>query len=161
MNWLDMAMDLAKQFEGCSLGAYPDPVYGWRVATIGYGATGPNIVQGTVWTQAQADDDLRARMGACGVVVDKHVMVALNDEPKAALCDFIYNVGSGNFEVSTLLKKLNAGDFEGASDEFEKWNLADGKVLPGLVKRRDAEKALFLLGANLSGEPQTSTEVTE
>lgn len=158
MSWLDMAIGLAKQFEGCSLGAYPDPARGWACPTIGYGATGPGITQGTVWTQAQADADLRQRMAACGVVVDKHVSVVLNDEPKAALCDFIYNVGEGAFETSTLLRLLNGGDAQGAANEFEKWNLAAGKVLPGLVKRRDAEKALFLLGTNFAGEPQSQPE---
>lgn len=131
---------------------------GWECPTIGYGATGPAIVQGTVWTQAQADADLRQRMAACGVVVDKHVSVPLNDEPKAALCDFVYNVGQANFESSTLLRLLNAGDVPGAANEFGKWNLAAGEVLPGLVKRRDAEKALFLLGANFAGEPQSQPE---
>jgi GH24 family phage-related lysozyme (muramidase) len=61
-----------------------------------------------------------------------------------ALLDFVYNLGQGNFQSSTLLEKIDAGKFEEAAEEFQKWNKAGGKVLPGLVKRREAEKELFL-----------------
>ncbi|MDU2883127.1 MAG: lysozyme, partial [Enterobacter sp.] len=61
-----------------------------------------------------------------------------------ALVDFAYNLGVKALEGSTLLKKLNAGDYAGAAAEFPKWNKAGGKVLPGLVKRREAERTLFL-----------------
>jgi lysozyme len=158
MTWLDLAMNLAKEFESCSLEAYPYPVYGWRVATIGWGATGSAITQGTVWTQAQCDADLALRMKACGQAVDRLVKVPLNDEPKAALCDFVYNEGEGNLAHSTLLAHLNAGDMQGAADEFPKWNLADGHELAGLVRRRAAERALFLLGANFAGESSPQPE---
>lgn len=150
MTRLDMAMALAKEFEGCRLEAYPDVVYGWKVASIGYGATGPSISQGSVWTQEQADADLARRMTAIAQSVDRLVTIALNDEPKAALDDFAYNEGLGNLARSTLLARLNAGDIQGAADEFGKWDLAGGQELEGLVKRRDAEKALFLLGSNFS-----------
>lgn len=150
MTRLDMAMALAKEFEGCRLEAYPDPVYGWKVATIGFGATGPAISQGVVWTQAQADADLARRLTAIAQSVDRLVTIALNDEPKAALDDFAYNEGLGSLARSTLLARLNAGDIQGAADEFGKWDLAGGVELEGLVKRRDAEKALFLLGSNFS-----------
>ena len=152
MTWLDKAVALAKQFEGCRLEAYPDPVHGWKVATIGYGATGPSIVEGTVWTQEQAEADLIARMTGCGEMIDRLVTVPLNDEPKAALADFVYNEGEGNLARSTLLDKLNAGDMQGAADQFSRWDEAGDEVLNGLVRRRDAERALFLLGADLSGE---------
>jgi lysozyme len=74
----------------------------------------------------------------------------LTDEEKAALISFTYNVGRGNLDHSTLLKKLNSGDIEGASQEFLKWNMAAGKVMAGLTKRRDGEMAEFLLGANFT-----------
>ena len=80
MGWLDMAIDLAKQFEGCSLKAYPDQVYGWRRATIGYGATGPSICMNTAWTQAQADTDLEYRMRGLGAHIDSAVTVSISDE---------------------------------------------------------------------------------
>lgn len=159
MGWIDMAMDLAKEFEGCRLEAYPDPVYGWRCATVGYGATGPAIVQGTVWTQEQADADLLYRMGGVGDRIDTLVTVSISDEQKAALCDFAYNVGLGALERSTLLACVNVNHMQGAADQFPLWNKAGGQVLYGLTKRRAAERALFLLGANLSGEPQTQPEV--
>jgi lysozyme len=159
MTWLDMAVEIAKQFEGCSLDAYPDPVHGWKVPTIGYGATGPSIAQGTIWTQQQCDDDLSRRMVGMGEIVDRQVTVDLNDEPKAALCDFTYNEGEGNLSRSSLLEKLNAGDIQGAADEFGKWDLAGGEELEGLDRRRSAEKALFLLGSNFAAKEEVEPEV--
>jgi lysozyme len=156
--WLQMAMDLAKEFEGCQLEAYPDPEYGWKVATVGYGATGPAIVQGTVWTQAQADADLQYRMNGVGAHLDTLIKVPVSDEQKAAMCSLEYNIGIGAFERSTLLAMLNVGHVQGAADQFPVWNKSNGVVLDGLVKRRDAERALFLLGSNLSGEAQPSQE---
>lgn len=144
MQWLETAMNLAKQFEGCKLEAYPDLMYGWRKATIGYGATGPSITQGVVWTQDQADADLDHRMTGCGEVIDRLVKVTLNDDQKGALADFIYNVGEYAFDHSTMLAKLNVSDYAGAAAEFPRWNLSDGVVLAGLTKRRKAEQAVFL-----------------
>lgn len=157
MSWADMAIALAKQFEGCRLQAYPDPAKGWTLPTIGYGATGDGITRETVWTQIQADTDLTNRMKAIGARIDEIVSAALTDEMKGALCDFAYNVGLGALQHSTLLAKLNAGDVQGAIDEFGKWDMAGGQVLPGLERRRDAEKALFTLGANFAqSQPEAS-----
>jgi lysozyme len=152
MGWLDMAMDLAKQFEGCELEAYPDPAHGWSIPTIGYGCTGPGIKKGTIWTQQQADDELAQRMANFGAAVDRLVSVSLTDEQKAALSDFAYNLGHIALQNSTLLSLLNAGNVTAAAGEFPKWIKAGGIVLPGLVKRRAAERALFLLGSNLQGD---------
>jgi lysozyme len=160
MEWLDMAMNLAKQFEGCRLEAYPDPVYGWRKATIGYGATGPAIAEGTAWTQEQADADLAYRMKGIGQHIDLLVKVPISDEQKAALCDLAYNIGLGALERSTLLTCVNVNHMQGAADQFMAWTKADGIELPGLVKRRDAERALFTLGADFSKEPQPQSEET-
>lgn len=157
--WLEKAIELAKQFEGCRLEAYPDPVYGWRRATVGYGATGPAIVEGTVWTQAQADADLAYRMGGIGSHIDTLVTVPISDEQKAALCDLAYNIGLGAFERSTLLACLNVNHMQGAADQFMVWTKSNGIELGGLVKRRDAERALFTLGADFSGESQPQEEV--
>lgn len=136
---------LIKQFEGCRLSAYQDSVGVW---TIGYGWTQPvdgkPVCAGMTITQSTADSLL-----ASGVVqyvngVNRLVRVALNQNQFDALVDFAYNLGVAALESSTLLKKLNAGDYRGAADEFPKWNKAGGKVLNGLVKRREAERALFL-----------------
>ncbi len=77
--------------------------------------------------------------------VNRLVTVPLTQNQFDALISFVFNLGIGNFRTSTLLKKLNAGDYTGAAKEFPPWVRADGKQLPGLIKRRDAEKALFLL----------------
>src|SRR5579875_1710555 len=150
MTWCDEALKLIKQFEGCKLKAYPDPATGAAPWTIGYGATGPKIGPGTVWTQVQADQDLLDRVIALGAHLDSVVKFGLTDEEKGALCSFCYNVGTGNFDHSTMLAKLNAGDIQGAADEFPKWDKAAGKVLAGLVTRRSGEMAEFLLGANFN-----------
>ncbi|MGL4733219.1 MAG: lysozyme, partial [Fusobacteriaceae bacterium] len=72
------------------------------------------------------------------------VIVKINKNQFDALVSFCYNCGSGNLQTSTLLRKLNAGDYPGAAEEFPRWNRAGGKVLNGLIKRREAEKELFL-----------------
>ncbi|MGN6410821.1 MAG: lysozyme [Nitrobacter sp.] len=159
MEWLDKAIELAKEFEGCRLEAYPDPVYGWRRATVGYGATGPAIIEGTTWTQEQADADLLYRMKGIGAHIDTLVTVPISDEQKAALCDLAYNIGLGAFGSSTLLACLNVNHMQGAADQFVVWTKAGGVELAGLVKRRDAERALFTLGADFSKEPQPQQEV--
>jgi lysozyme len=154
MTWCDESLKLIKQFEGCRLKAYPDPATGAAPWTIGYGATGTKIGPGTVWTQVQADQDLLDRVVSLGSFIDSEVKIPLTDEEKAALASFTYNVGRGNFDHSSLLRLLNAGDIEGAAKEFPKWDLAAGKVMAGLVTRRSGEMAEFLLGANFNvGSP--------
>ncbi|SDH08832.1 lysozyme [Paraburkholderia phenazinium] len=134
---------LTKKFESCRLTAYPDPGTGAEPWTCGWGSTGPDITQGTVWTQAQADSRLEEGLNRAGQAVNGLVHVVVNQNQFDSLCDFVYNVGAGNFRSSTLLRLLNAGDFAGAAQQFARWNLAAGHVLPGLVARRAAEQALF------------------
>jgi lysozyme len=81
---------------------------------------------------------------ACVVMDD--VDVPLTPGEEAALEDFVYNLGAGNFASSTLLRKLNRGDYVGAADQLELWDHAGGKVLAGLLRRREAEKKLFFGG---------------
>lgn len=156
--WLEKAIDLAEEFEGCHLVAYPDPEYGWRKASVGYGATGASIVEGTVWTQEEADADLLYRMEGIGTHIDTLVTVPISDEQKAALCDLAYNIGLGALSRSMLLACVNANHMQGAADQFMAWTQSNGVELEGLVKRRDAERALFMLGSDLSGEAQPQTE---
>jgi len=144
MSWLDIATEEIKRHEGCKLEAYPDPGTGGDPWTIGYGATGPDIHPGVVWSQEQADTDLSNRLHTLGDRIDAVVHVEINDNQKAALCSFAYNVGMGNLKNSTLLKKLNEGDYDGAAEQFKEWNKAAGHVLQGLVTRRQAESELFL-----------------
>jgi len=134
-------LDLIKSFEGLELKAYQDVVGVW---TVGFGSTGPHVKPGMVITAKQAEDLLRedvARFEAC---VSKQVTVPINQNQFDALVSFAFNLGCGNLASSTLLKKLNAKDYAGASLEFPKWNRAGGSVLAGLTRRREAEKALFL-----------------
>lgn len=166
MTWLDMAISLAKEFEGCKLEAYPDPEYGWRKTTVGFGATGPAITQGTVWTQEQADADLAHRMNDIGAQIDALVVIPIADEQKGALADLAYNIGIGAFSSSTLLRMLNGHNEQGAADQFPLWNKSNGVVLDGLVKRRAAERAMFVLGSDFSedpasGEAQSQPESTQ
>lgn len=140
---------LIKQFEGCSLTAYPDPGTGGAPWTIGYGWTHP--VDGKpVKPGMKIDQDTADRLLKTGLVsyendVLKLVKVKLTQGQFDALVSFAYNVGSRSLSTSTLLKKLNGGDVNGAADEFPRWNKAGGKVMGGLTRRREAERSLFLL----------------
>jgi lysozyme len=144
--WIALCMPLTKASEGCKLTAYPDPASGGDPWTIGYGATGAGISKGVVWTQAHADQRLEDDLRRFGISVDSLVHVPLMARQKAALVDFTYNVGPGSLGTSTLLRKLNDGDFAGAADQFPSWNIASGKVMSGLVTRRMRERSLFLTG---------------
>jgi lysozyme len=135
---------LTKSFEECRLTAYPDPATGAEPWTCGWGATGQDIHKGTVWTQAQADARLETDLARAAQAVNGLVHVEITQNQFDALADFTFNVGAGNFRSSTLLRLLNQGDVSGAANEFPKWNKANGKVMQGLVRRRAAERALFL-----------------
>ncbi|SPZ53619.1 Phage-related lysozyme (muraminidase) [Serratia quinivorans] len=138
-------IELIKRFEGLELKAYQDSVGVW---TIGYGWTHPvdgkKIGPGMVIDQATAD-----RLLKCGVVqyeqgVNQLVKVKITQGQFDALVSFAYNLGLRSLSTSTLLQKLNAGNNQGASDEFGKWVNAGGGKQNGLVKRRAEECDLFL-----------------
>lgn len=136
---------VAHYFESCKLVAYPDP--GSRDGTpwtIGWGHTGPEVVRGLVWTQAKADAQFLVDVARFERAVTRLVKVTLTQGQFDALVLFAYNVGEANLKSSTLLRMLNAGDYEGASKQFARWNKNDGKVMRGLVRRRAAEQCLFL-----------------
>ncbi|WP_410694887.1 lysozyme [Citrobacter freundii] len=137
-----------KDFEGCSLTAYPDPGTGGAPWTIGYGWTHPvdgkPIKPGMTIKQETADRLLKTGLVSYENDVLKMAKVKLTQGQFDALVSFAYNVGSRALSTSTLLRKLNDGDVMGAADEFLRWNKAGGKVLTGLTRRREAERALFL-----------------
>jgi|SRR5271166_2392172 len=133
---------LTKGFEQCRLTAYQDAVGVW---TIGWGHTGP-VCAGLVWTQAQADAQLTIDEQKAVSAVNNWVQVILTQHEFDALVDFVFNVGIGNFLNSTLLTKLNAGDYAGAANELPKWDHAAGRVLAGLLKRRTEEQHEFNTG---------------
>lgn len=148
MKTNDAGIALIKEFEGLRLEAYPDPAHGWNVPTIGYGHTSaagePKVTRGMKITAAEADAILRRDLGQYERSVSEAVKVPLNENQFSALVSFTFNLGAGNLRKSTLLKKLNAGDYAGAADQFRHWNKAGGKTLAGLTRRRAAERDLFL-----------------
>ncbi|MBT9313073.1 lysozyme [Leptothoe kymatousa] len=133
-------VSLIKSFEGLRLRAYQDAVGVW---TIGYGTT-RGVKPGQEISEAQAESLLKTDLTRFEKSIIQAVRVPINDNQFAALVSFTYNVGSGAMKSSTLLKKLNRRDVYGAAKEFPRWNRAGGRVLAGLTRRRNAEKALFL-----------------
>jgi len=131
---------LIKKYEGLYLTAYKDPV---GILTIGYGHTGSDVKPGQRITQAQADQLLQGDVAIAEKAVRSQVKVPLTQGQFDALVSFTFNLGAGALKSSTLLKKLNAGDYAGAQAEFGKWVHAGGKVLPGLVARRQEEATMF------------------
>lgn len=136
-------LDLIKRSEGCRLEAYPDPATGGKPWTIAYGHTGSDVSPGKVITQAEADRLLDEDLDLFERGVSRLVTVELTQGQFDALVCFAFNLGLGALGQSTLLKMVNAGDFDGAAAQFSRWNKAAGKVLPGLVNRRLAEAQLF------------------
>lgn len=131
---------LVKEFESCRLDAYlPTPE---DVPTIGWGST-KGVKLGDVWTQEQADAALLDDLIDAENCVNERVKVPLQQEEFDALVSLVYNIGCRNFSSSTLLRKLNDSDYDGASKEFQRWCKQKGKVLNGLVRRRFAEAKLF------------------
>jgi lysozyme len=142
MSALEILIDLIKKFEGCCLHSYRDCA---GVLTIGWGQTGKEIHEGMTWTQANADNHLHE---AASHVIDQliHSSPTLVDEDHnciAALADFVYNLGIGNYNSSTLKKHVDSGEWEAAKKEMLRWNKAGGKVLAGLTRRRQAEANLL------------------
>lgn len=138
----DEGFNLITTFEGCKLHAYDD---GGGVWTIGYGHT-RGVSPGMTITQAQAEQFLHEDLERFESYVEDAVQVDVNDNQFSALVCFCFNVGPGNagFGGSTLLRKLNAGDYDGAVGQFPVWNKVDGEPWLGLTRRRLAEQALFL-----------------
>jgi len=144
MQYSKDGLHLTEQFEGVRLTAYPDPATGGDPWTIGYGHTGPEVHSGMTITQEQAENYLMQDVAKAAADVNAKVTVEITQGEFDALVDFAFNCGCGNLNGSTLLKKLNAGDYEGAAHEFEKWDMAAGKHMAGLLRRRQAEELLFL-----------------
>lgn len=138
--------DMIRRFEGFSSFPYRCPA---GVPTIGYGSTSYTDGRSVSMTDQQITEKqaaalLLATLTQYEAAVNGNVTVPLSQSQFDALVDFAYNAGAKNLITSTLLKKLNSGDYAGAADQFGKWVFANGKVLAGLVKRREAERKLFL-----------------
>lgn len=128
---------------GCK--AYPDPGTGKEPWTIGWGTTGPEVKQDTVWTAQQAENALNKELiaKAIGTLSYSPQLVQAKPAQFAALISFAYNCGLGNYRISTLRKRVNAQDWQGAREEIVKWNKAAGRIMPGLTRRRIAEATLL------------------
>lgn len=150
MRTSDAGLRIVRKWEGLSLSAYPDPATGGEPYTIGYGLTSSagiiNVKPGMRITQDQADKYLREAL----VKYENDVKKVLKRQPTQpqfdAMVSLTYNIGIGNFRKSTVLRKFNAGDFAGSADAFLLFVKANGKVMKGLVNRRNDERDLFLAG---------------
>ncbi|HKM19362.1 MAG TPA: lysozyme [Aliarcobacter sp.] len=139
-------LELIKEFEGFSSVAYLCPA---KIPTIGYGNTfwedGRKVNLGEQISKAKALELLEYVANKdFAQKIFTHIKVEVSQNQFDALVCLAYNIGVGNFVKSTLLKKINAGDFKGAGDEFLKWNKSGGVILLGLTRRRKREQELFL-----------------
>ena len=145
MSVSNKGVDLICEFEGEQLIAYDDGVGIW---TIGFGTikypNGVRVKKGDTCTLEQAKEYMRHDLIEFEHTVNISVKVPLNQNQFDALVSLAYNIGSNAFKSSTLVKKLNTGDYQGAADQFNVWINAGGKRMQGLVNRRDREKLLFL-----------------
>ena len=132
-------IELIRHFEGCCFDAYLCPAGVW---TIGYGHTA-NVKEGDRVDQEAAEAFLIEDLEKFEQAVTRLVEVPLTQQQFDALVSWTFNLGPGNLEKSTLLAKLNQGEYTDVPFEIKRWTRAGGVILPGLVKRRDAEAALF------------------
>ncbi len=142
-------INLIKEFEGLRLIAY---LCSANVATIGYGSTyypnGQKVKLGDSITRDEAEELLKVTVKGFEEAVSKAVTVPLNDNQFAALVSFVFNIGKNAFRNSTLLKELNRGNYNQASNELLRWDKAGGRSLAGLARRRQAERKLFVTFSN-------------
>lgn len=139
MNISQEGLSLIKKFEGCELEAYKCAA---GVLTIGYGST-KGVTENMEITQQEADDLLTHEMTEYEGYINDLVTIDLNQSQYDSLVSWVFNLGPANLKASTLLKVLNAKDYEGVPAQIKRWNKAGGKVLEGLIRRREAEALLF------------------
>jgi GH24 family phage-related lysozyme (muramidase) len=141
MDFSDSGLDVIRRFEGFSATPYRD-AQGW---SIGFGHF---ILPGekyTTITKEKANELLKQDAATAAAEVRKSVTVPLNQNQFDALVSLTYNIGTGAFRSSTLLKRLNEGDYTAAADQFARWNKSQGETLAVLTDRRKSERDLFLL----------------
>lgn len=142
-----LGKSIIKTHEGYSSKAYLCPA---RVWTIGYGTTtypnGQKVKEGDTCTREQAEAYLSHHLKQFEAAILGAVRVPLTQNQFDSLVSLVYNIGPAAFSTSTLLKKLNTRDYQGTAEEFPRWNKSNGKVLQGLVRRREEERKLFLEG---------------
>lgn len=133
---------IALNFEGLETNAYYDT---GGVTTICVGHTRTAYI-GQTMTEEECMTLFEREFAEYARIVERHVKVPMNPELHGALSSFVFNVGEGNFKRSTLLRKLNAGDYEGACNELPRWKYDNGRMLRGLIRRRAAEMELCKQG---------------
>jgi lysozyme len=133
-------LEFLQDLEGTSYVAYKDTGGVW---TNGTGHTGPDVYPGQRATDEQVMAWLAEDVKEAEEAVTKYVTAPLTQNQFDALVSFVFNIGASAFKNSTLLRKLNAGDYDGAIGQFKRWNLDNGKVVAGLSKRRMLEASLF------------------
>ena len=132
-------LSLIKKFEGCELEAYQCSAGVW---TIGYGHT-KGVTPSDSISQEESEQMLVDELHEYESYVNEYVNVALSQNQYDALVSWVYNLGPANLTASTMLKVLNNGKYEEVPAQMKRWNKAGGKVLDGLVRRREAEALLF------------------
>jgi lysozyme len=144
---------LTEGCEGCRCEAYQDVAGVW---TIGYGHTGPDVHAGLSITEQQAEALLAQDVSSTAAFVNRSVTVPLTQEEFDGLVDFVFNIGTGAFQKSTMLADLNAGNFAGAAAQFQLWDRAGGKVVAALLQRRNMEARLFQATESVRAETTDS-----
>lgn len=148
------ALPIIKRFEGLAkvrpdgrIEAYADPAHGWRVPTIGWGCTGPDIKRGTIWTLAQCEERLAEEAEErYPALIALSATLASDGARGAAMLDFIFNLGVGAYRGSTLRRRVAERSWMDAGRECRKWVNAGGVKLPGLVVRRELEALMLERG---------------
>ena len=139
MNISNEGLSLIKKFEGCELNAYKCAA---GVPTIGYGST-HGIEMGMSISKSRAEELLLEDIAKFEEHVKNNVKVPLNQNQFDSMVSWTFNLGGGNLKSSTLLKVLNGSDYTDVPNQIKRWNKANGKVLEGLIRRREAEALLF------------------
>lgn len=137
---LEKIVKFIEEQEGCKLNVYKDS---GGVDTIGIGTLWKSDIPKKI-TRQQALDYCTTDCINFIKKIEKVCTASLNENQKMAIISLVYNIGFSSFSKSTLLKKLNKGDYAGAADEFLRWNKDNGKVIQGLTNRRQRERAKFL-----------------
>ncbi len=129
--------------EGVRYKPYRDVVGIW---TVCYGHTGNDIMIGKTYTESQCKALLNKDLNTVSRQINPYIKVPIPETTRGALYSFVYNVGTGNFRTSTLLRKINQGDIKGACDQLRRWTYAGGKQWKGLMTRREIEREVCLWG---------------
>ena len=140
MNISAEGLSLIKKFEGCELKAYRCAA---NVLTIGYGST-KGVTEDMEITQEEAESLLQEEMHEYEGYINDMVKVPLEQHQFDSMVSWVFNLGSGNLSSSTLLKKLNNSEYDEVPAQIRRWNKAGGKVLDGLIRRREAEAKMFM-----------------